>query len=208
MAQGPPVSQSISSRRRKHEFLLLGSSHSSKTFALKSNGTSNGYLTPWSMKLLEKLLVAQLLRNLPSFMKSEKSSCVRQSAATLLVDRTGQKAVSTLVRFWLLAAAGMKMSVFWDVAPCGVVKVDWRFRGAYCLHSLHGTTFHTTAIFVVEMRQVRRWSLLTTKKKREPNYLTTAQQFPFSDTVEHRLVAWLYGITAHTWHVSGSFICS
>jgi hypothetical protein len=28
----------------------------------------------------------------------------------------------------------MKMTVFWDVAPCGLVEVDRHFRGAYCLH--------------------------------------------------------------------------
>jgi hypothetical protein len=26
------------------------------------------------------------------------------------------------------------MTVFWDVVPCSLVKVDRRFRGAYCLH--------------------------------------------------------------------------
>jgi hypothetical protein len=28
----------------------------------------------------------------------------------------------------------MKMAVFWVVAPCGVVEVSRRFRGACCLH--------------------------------------------------------------------------
>jgi hypothetical protein len=28
----------------------------------------------------------------------------------------------------------MKMTVFWDVAPCTVVGIDRRFTGAYCLH--------------------------------------------------------------------------
>jgi hypothetical protein len=23
---------------------------------------------------------------------------------------------------------------FWDIAPYSLVEVDWRFRGAYCLH--------------------------------------------------------------------------
>jgi hypothetical protein len=31
----------------------------------------------------------------------------------------------------------MKMAVFWDVAPCGLVDIDRRFRGAYCLHHHH-----------------------------------------------------------------------
>jgi hypothetical protein len=28
----------------------------------------------------------------------------------------------------------LKMTVFWDVALCGLVETDQRFRGAYCLH--------------------------------------------------------------------------
>jgi hypothetical protein len=26
------------------------------------------------------------------------------------------------------------MTAFWDIAPCSLVEVDRRFRGAYCLH--------------------------------------------------------------------------
>jgi hypothetical protein len=40
------------------------------------------------------------------------------------------------VRFQVLTAANMKMTVFWDVVPCGMVEHDWHFRGAYCLHHL------------------------------------------------------------------------
>jgi hypothetical protein len=28
----------------------------------------------------------------------------------------------------------MKMTVFWDVAPCSLVQINQHFRGAYCLH--------------------------------------------------------------------------
>jgi hypothetical protein len=28
----------------------------------------------------------------------------------------------------------MKMTVFWDVAPCTLVEIYWCFRGACCLH--------------------------------------------------------------------------
>jgi hypothetical protein len=34
----------------------------------------------------------------------------------------------------------MKMTAFWDVAPCCLVDVDRRFRGAYCLHHLSPLT--------------------------------------------------------------------
>jgi hypothetical protein len=38
-----------------------------------------------------------------------------------------------LVRFQVLTAASMKMTVFWHVA-CSLVEVYRRFRGAFCLH--------------------------------------------------------------------------
>jgi hypothetical protein len=28
----------------------------------------------------------------------------------------------------------MKMTVFWNVAPCSLVEIGSRFKGAYCLH--------------------------------------------------------------------------
>jgi hypothetical protein len=34
----------------------------------------------------------------------------------------------------VLTVASMKFRVFWDLAPCSHVKVDWCLRGAYCLH--------------------------------------------------------------------------
>jgi hypothetical protein len=34
------------------------------------------------------------------------------------------------VRFEVLTAASMKMIVFWVVAPCSLVEIDRRFRGA------------------------------------------------------------------------------
>jgi hypothetical protein len=38
------------------------------------------------------------------------------------------------VRFYVLAAANVKITAFWDVAPCSVVEIGRRFKGAYCLH--------------------------------------------------------------------------
>jgi hypothetical protein len=40
----------------------------------------------------------------------------------------------TLVRFHVLTAASKKTMAFWDIAPCRLIVVDRRFRGAYCLH--------------------------------------------------------------------------
>jgi hypothetical protein len=38
------------------------------------------------------------------------------------------------MRFQVLTAVSMNMTVFWDVAPCSLVEIDRRFRGAYCLY--------------------------------------------------------------------------
>jgi hypothetical protein len=38
------------------------------------------------------------------------------------------------VRFQVLTAVGMKLAIFWVVAPCSLVEVYRRLRGAYCLH--------------------------------------------------------------------------
>jgi hypothetical protein len=38
------------------------------------------------------------------------------------------------VRFQVLTAASMKMTVFWDVTLCSLVEVYRRFRGACCLN--------------------------------------------------------------------------
>jgi hypothetical protein len=42
------------------------------------------------------------------------------------------------VRFYVLTAASMKMTVFWDIASRSFVEFDLRFRGAYCLHCQGG----------------------------------------------------------------------
>jgi hypothetical protein len=41
------------------------------------------------------------------------------------------------VRFEVLMAASMDMTVFWDVTSCSVTEIYRRFRAAYCLHH-HG----------------------------------------------------------------------
>jgi hypothetical protein len=41
---------------------------------------------------------------------------------------------SAQLRFQVLTVTSMKMTVFWDVAPCDLVEVYRRFKGACCLH--------------------------------------------------------------------------
>jgi hypothetical protein len=54
------------------------------------------------------------------------------------------------VRFQVLTAASMKMAVYRVVAPCSLVEVYRRFRGACCLHHQgddSSPTQKTAAIF-------------------------------------------------------------
>jgi hypothetical protein len=41
------------------------------------------------------------------------------------------------VRFQVLTAASMKITVFRDIVPCSPVEVNRRFRGTYCLQHHH-----------------------------------------------------------------------
>jgi hypothetical protein len=39
-----------------------------------------------------------------------------------------------------------KFTVSWDIAPCSVVRVDWRFRGVYCIHHEEGAILRDCAV--------------------------------------------------------------
>jgi hypothetical protein len=39
-----------------------------------------------------------------------------------------------IVGFEVFMAVGMKMAVFWVLAPCSLVEIYQRFRGPCCLH--------------------------------------------------------------------------
>jgi hypothetical protein len=40
------------------------------------------------------------------------------------------------VRFQVLTAATMKVTVFWDIAPCSLVQIDRRFKGVSLMMEL------------------------------------------------------------------------
>jgi hypothetical protein len=42
--------------------------------------------------------------------------------------------MSYVVRFKVLTAVSMKVTVFWVVAASSLVEIHWHFRGAYCHH--------------------------------------------------------------------------
>jgi hypothetical protein len=47
-----------------------------------------------------------------------------------------ERSGSLSVRFQVLTASRMEMTVFLAVAPCSLVEIDRCFRGAYCFHHL------------------------------------------------------------------------
>jgi hypothetical protein len=66
----------------------------------------------------------------------------------------------------------MKMTVFWDVAPCSLVEIYLRFRGAYCLNHQgndgRGGTHHRNVGLVATSQKIvififaalRTWNLM------------------------------------------------
>jgi hypothetical protein len=58
-------------------------------------------------------------------------------------------------RLQVLTAPSVKMTAFWDVAPCSLMEVHRRFRGAYCIiramsDHWHGATSLKSVIFVTK----------------------------------------------------------
>jgi hypothetical protein len=58
-----------------------------------------------------------------------------------------------MVRFQVLTSASMKMTVFWDVAPCSLVKVFLRFIDACCLIIKAASTSETSVNFYQTTRR-------------------------------------------------------
>jgi hypothetical protein len=79
--------------------------------------------------------------------------------------RSPSRAVLQMAIIQVLTAASMKMAVFWDVAPCGLVEIDRSFRDASS--RLHGATSQKTVIFSVTdlARSYRNIYLLRTVTK-------------------------------------------
>jgi hypothetical protein len=60
-----------------------------------------------------------------------------------------------LVTFQVLTATSMMMAVFWNVAPCSLVDIDRRFRGAYRLNH-QGDVVNSSETSVSIYQSVRR----------------------------------------------------
>jgi hypothetical protein len=55
----------------------------------------------------------------------------------------------------------MKITIFWDVAPCSLVEIERRFRGAFLKRPsvftrLHGTTSQKTVIFIPDAHRLAK----------------------------------------------------
>jgi hypothetical protein len=66
-------------------------------------------------------------------------------------------------------AAIMKMTVSWDVAPCSLVEVDRRFRGACYLHSLF-TNFEDQTCYKIDTASVLCVRLMNFIQREQPGF--------------------------------------
>jgi hypothetical protein len=83
--------------------------------ALQPRRKPSSYSSPWEPQILNGYLFHIFL---------------------LVQDRVHWQAFVNMVInviFHVLTVASMKKTVFWVVAPCGMVDTDWCFRWAYCL---------------------------------------------------------------------------
>jgi hypothetical protein len=66
----------------------------------------------------------------------QRNGVVEQAAGVVLSTSSHNRTanLAQFSRFKVPTAAGMDMIALWNIALCGLVEVDRRFRGAYCLH--------------------------------------------------------------------------
>jgi hypothetical protein len=72
---------------------------------------------------------------------------------------------NTCMRFYVLTTASMKMKALCDMAPCSLVEVDRRFRGAYCLH--YHPHYHGCNWFIMRQNVLTRAQTLRIYKVME-----------------------------------------
>jgi hypothetical protein len=60
------------------------------------------------------------------------------------------------VRFQVLTAASLKMTVFWDVESCKLIETDRRFRGVYCLISVTMEAINASEMSANFYKTIRR----------------------------------------------------
>jgi hypothetical protein len=69
------------------------------------------------------------------------------------------------VRFQVFTAASMKMTVFWDVAPCSVLEIDRRFKDSKHLWNVGQLLPPVTLLkLVAECQDLRYWTLKRSQK--------------------------------------------
>jgi hypothetical protein len=84
------------------------------------------------------LLIRQMLRYLWWWTGTSQDLChyrtYRKNRRHKPFPKLGFETAIPLVRLHVLTVASTKMTDFWDVAPCNLIKIYRRFWGAWCLH--------------------------------------------------------------------------
>jgi hypothetical protein len=56
-----------------------------------------------------------------------------------------------LVRYQVLTAASVKVTVFWDIAPCSLVEIDRRFRRTIALMMMEAESISEESVYLYEI---------------------------------------------------------
>jgi hypothetical protein len=83
------------------------------------------------------------------------------------------------MRLYFLAAAGVTITVFWDVAPYSLVEVQRRFRGAFSLPQLHDVEPVSASETSVGLYETTQYSILEDNPDRTVHFdmYTTTTSF-------------------------------
>jgi hypothetical protein len=120
-------------------------SQSARTHKIFFNQNSCFEFSHHMLCFIPRLLAVTLIVSAKCIRCSVSLSATSQQYASYFSYRPKRKSLSfvpcfkfckkcSLVRYQILTAASVKISVFWDVAPCSLAEVYRCFRGACCLH--------------------------------------------------------------------------
>jgi hypothetical protein len=67
-------------------------------------------------------------------MKEQMYSYHKGSIVVALLNVCIIKPITASLAALLLNKSNLKSTIFWDIMPCSLLKVNWHFGGTYCLH--------------------------------------------------------------------------
>jgi hypothetical protein len=118
-----------------------------------------------------------------------------QAQLSRFVTSFALEPVLHVVRFQVLMATCMRMTAFWGIAPCSLVRINRCFRGAYRLN-------HWAALFIVLMMEAARMH------HRHPEAVRTPETSVFFNETTWRLSQKAFNFFVACWNTKGAFLAS